>query len=85
MINTTEILKELGIQPINPGACSGHGQWASGTNSGLLDSVNPATGEVLAQIYSCSATDVAVLVEESQQAFLNGEKCRPPNAARWFA
>ena len=70
MINATEILNQLGIQPINAGAGSGPGQWASATDPRLLDSVNPATGEVLAQIYSCSATDYAALMEESQRAFL---------------
>lgn len=78
MINATEILNQLGIQPSNAGACSGPGQWASATDSGLLDSVNPATGEVLAQISCCSATDYAGLIEESQRAFLEWRKVPAP-------
>ena len=78
MINATEILNQLGIQPINAGAGSGPGQWASATDPRLLDSVNPATGEVLAQIYSCSATDYAALMEESQRAFLEWRKVPAP-------
>jgi len=78
MINATEILNQLGIQPFNAGACSGPGQWFSATDSGLLDSVNPATGEVLAQISSCSATDYAALMEESQRAFLEWRKVPAP-------
>ncbi|MEX2492227.1 MAG: aldehyde dehydrogenase family protein [Nitrospirales bacterium] len=78
MINATDILNQLGIQPSNAGACSGHGQWASTTDSELLDSVNPATGEVLAHISCCSATDYADLIEESQRAFLEWRKVPAP-------
>ncbi len=78
MINATEILNKLGITPINAGACSGPGQWASVTDSGLFDSVNPATGEVLAQISSSSAKDYAALMEESQRAFLEWRQVPAP-------
>ena len=78
MINATEILNKLGIKLINAGACSGPGQWAAATDSGLLNSVNPATGEVLAQIYSCTANDYDVLVGESQRAFREWRKVPAP-------
>ena len=78
MINATEILNQLEIKSINPGACSGPGQWVSVPDSGLLDSVNPATGEVLAQISSCSAKDYAALMEKSQRAFLEWRKVPAP-------
>src|SRR5210317_1011987 len=69
MINTTEILEKLGINPINAGVCSGFGNWGKTKGSRLLDSVNPTTGEVLAQVYSCTADDYEVLIGESQRAF----------------
>jgi aldehyde dehydrogenase (NAD+) len=78
MINATEILNKLGIQPINAGVCSGPGQWVSTTDSALLKSVNPATGEVLAQISSCSTESYAALLEESQRAFLEWRKVPAP-------
>ncbi|MGV7229698.1 MAG: L-piperidine-6-carboxylate dehydrogenase [Nitrospirales bacterium] len=78
MINSTEILNKLEIKPINAGACSGPGQWGAATDSGLLNSVNPATGEMLAQIYSCPAADYDVLVDESQRAFLEWQKVPAP-------
>jgi aldehyde dehydrogenase (NAD+) len=34
-----------------------------------LDSVNPATGQVLAQVHRCSGKDYEALVQESQRAF----------------
>ena len=78
MINATEILSKLEIKPINAGACSGPGQWGAATDSGLLNSVNPATGDMLAQIYSCPAADYEVLVGESQRAFLEWRKVPAP-------
>ena len=45
---------------------------------GLLDSVNPATGEVLAQISPCSPIEYAALMEESQRAFLEWRKVPAP-------
>ena len=78
MINATEILSKLEIKPINAGDCSGPGQWGAATDSGLLNSLNPATGEMLAQIYSCPAADYEVLVGESQRAFLEWRKVPAP-------
>ncbi len=77
-MNVAEVLNELGIEPLNAGACSGQGQWTSTTNSGLLDSVNPSTGEVLAQIHSCSAADYDALVEKSLTAFREWRKVPAP-------
>ena len=78
MSNSTEILNKLEIKPINAGACSGPGQWGAATDSGLLNSLNPATGDMLAQIYSCPAADYEVLVGESQRAFLEWRKVPAP-------
>ena len=77
-MNASGILQELGIETRNAGSCSGPGQWATTTDKGLLDSVNPATGEVLAQIYSCSVHDYDVVVEESQRAFREWRKVPAP-------
>ena len=40
--------------------------------------MNPASGEVLAQISSCSAQNYAALIEESQRAFLNWRQVPAP-------
>jgi aldehyde dehydrogenase (NAD+) len=71
-------LNKLEIKPINAGACSGPGQWGAATDSGLLNSLNPATGDMLAKIYCCPAADYEVLVGESQQAFLEWRKVPAP-------
>ncbi|HBP87588.1 MAG TPA: aldehyde dehydrogenase family protein, partial [Nitrospiraceae bacterium] len=64
-----DVFHELGLKAVNAGACSGQGRWASTTTEGLLDSVNPATGQVLAQVNRCSGKDYDLLVQESQRAY----------------
>ena len=43
MIPIAEILKGLGLSAINSGGSTGAHWWASGENTSLLESVNPAT------------------------------------------
>lgn len=64
-----DVLHELGLKSVNPGACSGGRGWVASTTEGLLDSVNPATGQALAQVNRCSDKDYETLVQESQRAF----------------
>ena len=45
MMSAAEILKGLGLNAINAGSSTGTHWWASGENTSLLESVNPATGE----------------------------------------
>ena len=49
-MKTKEILNELGIENINYGACAGPDDWYKTTDAGKLDSINPATGEVIASV-----------------------------------
>ncbi len=64
-----DVLHELGLKAVNAGASSGGGGWIASATEGLLDSVNPATGQVLAQVNRCSSRDYETLVQESQRAF----------------
>lgn len=63
-------LKELGIQNNNSGACDGQGWWSVQTGCGIIASENPATEEILANIYACSAEDYQRIAVNSQTAFL---------------
>ncbi|HKO31264.1 MAG TPA: aldehyde dehydrogenase family protein, partial [Nitrospiraceae bacterium] len=69
MMSIVEILKGLGLSAINTGGSTGAHWWASGKDTSLLDSVNPATGEMIAQIRPCSADDYEHIVRESIAAF----------------
>ena len=73
-----DILNKLGLKAVNAGACFGPGSWVSTTTEGLLDSVNPATAQVLAQVNRCSESDYDALVQESQRAFLEWRKVPAP-------
>ena len=50
-------LAELGIQDVNAGACTGSGAWSDIKGRDMLDSVNPATGEVIARVAQASIED----------------------------
>jgi aldehyde dehydrogenase (NAD+) len=69
MERVMDVLHELGLKAVNAGASSGGGGWLATASEGLLDSVNPATGQVLAQVNRCSSMDYEALVQESQRAF----------------
>ena len=64
-----EILNSLGIKENNFGAGVGAGAWSSTTDAGMLNSVNPANGEVIANVYQCSESDYDNVIAESQKAF----------------
>ncbi len=63
-----DVLNELGLQAINPGGCAGPGRWLAG-EGGVIESVNPATEEVLARVQACSAEDYETIVQEAVAAF----------------
>ncbi|MBL37481.1 MAG: aldehyde dehydrogenase family protein [Xanthomonadales bacterium] len=52
-----KILDSLGLKAENPGACFGPGQWSTTTDAGRIDSINPATGEVIASVNAASEAD----------------------------
>lgn len=64
-----DLLKRLNLSEINPGAFSGQG-WQSEIGKELLSSFNPATGEKLADVATCSMADYQCVIERSQQAAL---------------
>ncbi|MCF7797514.1 MAG: aldehyde dehydrogenase family protein [Lentisphaeria bacterium] len=73
-----EFLKELGIETINPGACSGPGQWSTTSDAGVLASVNPATGELIAKVNQCSEADYEKVLADAEAAFLEWRQVPAP-------
>ena len=45
-----EFLNQLGVRDNNAGACFGFGEWSTTTDAGQVESINPATGEVIATV-----------------------------------
>jgi aldehyde dehydrogenase (NAD+) len=63
------VFESLGISEDNFGACVGAGNWSNTTDVGQLNSVNPANGKVIANVYQCSEDDYENVLLESQKAF----------------
>jgi aldehyde dehydrogenase (NAD+) len=63
------LLEELGIWPVNPGACTGPGGWIEDPGGKELISYNPATGEPLAKIIQATAETYEKTAAAAQEAF----------------
>ena len=63
------ILQELGIESENFGSCTGPGKWKDSDDSGIIDSINPATGETIASVFECSVDDTKAVIKASVDAF----------------
>ena len=63
------ILKELGINDINHGACTGKNNWFSNTNAKQLKSYNPSNGELIATVSMADESDYDKVVKTSKKAF----------------
>jgi aldehyde dehydrogenase (NAD+) len=66
---TPTILEKLHIEPVNSGAC--YGDWIASPSGGQLESINPATGEVLAKIQLAGPEDYETVVTQASDAFLD--------------
>jgi aldehyde dehydrogenase (NAD+) len=66
---SSSILKALGLGPTNSGTYLGHGEWSETTDAGLLQSVNPSTNEVIAEVHASGASDYEIIVKRAQEAF----------------
>ena len=73
-----EFLKSLGINDFNPGAYFGDGQWSSTTDAGANEAINPATGEVIATVYSASSSDYDQVVSRAREAFIHWRQIPAP-------
>ncbi len=63
-----EILEKLHIEPVNSGAC--HGDWIATGSGGELQSVNPASGEVLARVQTAGLEDYEAVVARARETFV---------------
>ncbi len=64
-----EIMTELGLSDLNPGASTGVGWWSSLSIESRFDSRNPATGDVIARVVPATEADYERVVGEAQRAF----------------
>ncbi len=71
-------LKELGIENHNYGACVGGEDWIKSTDSKKIDSINPATGEVIASVFQATVDDYEKVMLASEAAFSDWKKVPAP-------
>ena len=64
-----KFLDELGVNKTNLGSCFGHNDWIENKDYGLIESYNPATGELIGSVYSASEADYEKVVTEAQHVF----------------
>ena len=64
-----DFLKQLGIEKNNYGGCTGPGGWSESKSEKKLDSLNPATNEVIASVYQASENDYEKIMTSSAEAF----------------
>ncbi len=66
---THPVLQALQLSAAESGTYLGNGEWATTRDAGVLEPVNPATGDVLAQVHVASEADYERIVERAQAAF----------------
>jgi aldehyde dehydrogenase (NAD+) len=63
------LLDKLRIKEVNPGACSGPGEWYEDSEGGKLVSYNPSSGEAIATVIQATAVTTDRVVAQAQAAF----------------
>ncbi|KRG70896.1 L-piperidine-6-carboxylate dehydrogenase [Pseudoxanthomonas dokdonensis] len=66
---TADIFKALGLGKTNSGTYLGRDEWSTSTEAGTLQSINPTTNEVIAEVHATSAADYETVVARAQEAF----------------
>lgn len=64
-----KFLEELGVKELNLGTCFDHNEWSQTKDAGLIESFNPATGELLGSVYSANNADYEKIVAKAQAVF----------------
>jgi aldehyde dehydrogenase (NAD+) len=66
---THSVLTALGLTELESGTYLGGGEWSTTGGAGLLDSVNPSDGQVLARVHATTQAEYEAIVERAQAAF----------------
>ena len=63
------VLDKLGLGAVESGSYLGQGEWSKTTDAGVLEPVNPTTGDVLGKVHASSKADYDTLMERAEAAF----------------
>ena len=66
---THPVLTALGLGANESGTYLGSGEWSKTADAGVIEPVNPTTGEVLGRVHASSRADYDLIVERAQAAF----------------
>ena len=66
---THPVLTALGLTDTESGTYLGSGEWSPTRDAGVLESINPTNGEVLAKVQASSQADYDAIVDRAQAAF----------------
>ena len=69
MTDANKILASLGLEQDNAGVWTATGGWRKSAGAPVLESVNPATGNVIAKVRCATEADYEQLIRDAQQAF----------------
>jgi aldehyde dehydrogenase (NAD+) len=72
------ILSSLKLKNQNFATCSSADNWSKNTSDGEIISYNPTTGEPIASVYRCNATDYEKIMEDAGKAFLTWRNVPAP-------
>ena len=72
------ILKDLGISEFNYGTCSGKNKWSDNSDTKILESFNPSSGELLASVYMSDEKDYNRILNDSIESFNKFRKVPAP-------
>jgi len=66
---THPVLTALGLADLESGTYLGSGEWSTTRDAGVLESINPTDGALLARVNASSQSDYDTIVERAQAAF----------------
>ncbi|MBS0199062.1 MAG: aldehyde dehydrogenase family protein, partial [Proteobacteria bacterium] len=72
------VLSALGLSENESGTYLGNDQWSKTSDAGVLEPVNPTTGDVLGKVHASSQSDYDTIVERAQTAFKVWRKTPAP-------
>ncbi|WP_154223235.1 L-piperidine-6-carboxylate dehydrogenase [Marinicella rhabdoformis] len=73
-----DFLKELGLKDVNYGTCTGPNEWSTDDSAGLIESHNPATGELMGKVVSASDADYENVITKAEEVFKEWRKVPGP-------
>ena len=78
---SAKILSALDLGPLNSGTYLGNGEWSKTTDAGLLQSINPSTNEVIAEVHASSESDYETIIKRAQAAFESWRSVPAPSSS----